>query len=110
MRSSEDLSVVRAVDKVDDVARGDTESDVSHGERTIRGVQVTRDGESAIKDGRVGISNGDVDGVGITRGELPVNGVGRVLYPKVAGIRTGDAECQRRGDKAKNSEGFCEHF
>lgn len=104
------MGLVGAVDEVDNVALSDAEGDVRHGEGAIRGVQVPRNGERTVEDGCVRVSDGNIDGVGITRGELPIDRIGGVLHPEVARVGARDAECQRRGDKAKGSESFGEHF
>lgn len=104
------MAVVSAVDEVDDVASADTKGDPSYGESAIAGVDTTLDRKGTIESGRVGVSNSDIDGIGVTRGELPVDDVGGVLHPEGTGTGTGDGQGKRRGDEAESSESFYKHF
>jgi len=104
------LSLVGAVDEVDNVAITNAESDIGYSERAIACVKIASDRESTVEDGGIGVGDGNIDRVGITRGEVPVNDVGSELNPKVSWAGDGDGECQRRGSKSDGSEGFDEHF
>jgi len=110
LRTSEDLGRVGTVDEVDDIACIDAESDVSHGERAIAGIKVACDGKGTIEERGVRVGDGNVDGVGVTRGKRPVDDIGSILNPESVWARTGNSESQRRSGESKSGDGFEQHF
>jgi len=89
------LSGVGSIDEVDDISISDTKGDIGYGEGTIAGVEVANDGESTVENRGVGVRDGNIDWVGVTRVERPVDNILTTLHPVIAGAWAGDRDCQR---------------
>jgi len=86
------LRGVSAVDEVDNVTLSDTKSDIGHGESAIAGIEIASNGKGTIQERGVRVGDSDIDRVGVTRAERPVDDIGSCLDPIVIRVWTGDAD------------------
>jgi len=110
LRRGKDLSLVCAVDEVDDVTTSLTEGHVGHGESSITGIEIAGDRESTVEESRIGVGDGNIYKAGITRGGSPIDEIGTELDPEVLPTGSGDTESQRTGGETQSSNRFNEHF
>jgi len=103
------LREIGSVNEVDDVARVGEEGDVRHGESAVGEVNTILDRELSVEDRRIGVGDGDEDGVWVTLVESPSNGIGDVLNPEAARARGVDGDSEGRGDKAECSDSLSKH-